>query len=77
MRLCILLWNVRGINEGDKCRVIKSLICSHLADLICLQEPKGQQMSTHLMRRFGVGRCLEWGAVEARGQAGGNFGFLG
>ena len=58
MKLRTLSWNVRGINEEDKRRIIKSLICSHLADLVYLQETKVQQMSTCLVS-LGVGRCLE------------------
>lgn len=61
MKLRILSWNVQRINDGDKCRNIKSLIRSHLANLVCLQETKVQQMSTCLVRSLGVGRCLEWG----------------
>ena len=67
IKLYILLWNVKGINEGDKHRIIKSLIHSYLADLVCLQEPKVQPMLAHLVRRLGVSRCFEWGVVEARG----------
>ena len=58
MKLRILSWNARWINEGDKHRIIKSLIHSHSADLVCLQETKVQQMSTCLVS-LGVGRCLE------------------
>ena len=67
MKLRILSWNARWINEGDKHRIIKSLIHSHSADLVCLQETKVQQMSTCLVRSLGVGRCLEWEVVDARG----------
>ncbi|RVW16745.1 hypothetical protein CK203_076449 [Vitis vinifera] len=51
----ILSWNARGINEGDECGVIKSLICSRLADLVYFQETKVQQMLTSLGRSLGVG----------------------
>ncbi|RVW91433.1 hypothetical protein CK203_038533 [Vitis vinifera] len=61
MELCILSWNVRGINEGDKHGVINSLIRSHSVDLVCLEETKVQRMSASLVRSLGVDRCLEWG----------------
>lgn len=77
MKLKIFSWNVRGINEGDKCKIIKTMIRFHLVDLVRLQEAKVQQRTTCLMRSLGVGRCLNWGAVDARGTSRGYFGFLG
>ena len=38
---------------------------------MCLQKTKIQEMSLGVMRSLGVGRFLEWGAVNARGVAGG------
>ena len=40
MKLHILSWNVKGISERDKWKVIESLIKSQRVDLICLQETK-------------------------------------
>ena len=34
-------------------------------------------MSDPLVRSLGMGRCLEWGAMEARGQSGGILVFWG
>ena len=34
MKLWIISWNVRGINEGNKRSVIKSLIHMYSADLL-------------------------------------------
>ena len=69
MKVQILLGNVRGVNEREKHKVIKALIHSHSADLVCLQETKVHKMSTPLVRSMGVGRFLAWGVAEARGQA--------
>lgn len=71
VKLCILLWDVRGINERDKCRVIKSLTLMHLKNLVCLKETKVNQMSVSLVRSLCGGRCLEWGAMDSRDQVGG------
>lgn len=38
MKLQIVSWNVRGINERNKRKIIKSLLHSHYVDLVCLQE---------------------------------------
>ena len=62
---------MRGANDSDKRRLIKSLIKAQKADLVCLQETKIQSMSCSLVRSLGVGRFLEWGALDSRGMAGG------
>lgn len=69
MKIHILSWNVREINEGEKQKVIKSLIWFQMLDLICLHETKVQQMLMQILRHLGVGKFLEWGVVNAKGQA--------
>ena len=71
MKFKILSWNVRGVNDPDKRKVIKNFLRSHRADLVCLQETKVQEMTIDLVRRLGVGRCLNWKALNAEGSAGG------
>ena len=71
MKIKILSWNVRGINDRNKRKLIKALISSHKVDLVCLQETKMAEMSLGVVRSLGVGRFLEWGALNARGAAGG------
>ena len=66
----MLYGNVRGANDSDKRKVIKVLIKKNKVDLVCLQETKIQGMSRGLVRSLGVGRFLEWGAVDSRGAAG-------
>ena len=67
MRLRILSWNVRGVNDKDKRRLIKNVIKSQKVDLVCLQETKIQEMSNGMVRSLGIGRCLEWRALNSRG----------
>ena len=71
MKLKILSWNVRGVNDRNKRKLIKALIRSQNVDLVCLQETKMTEMSLGVVRSLGVGRFLEWGALDARGAAGG------
>ena len=71
MKLKILSWNVRGANDRNKRKVIKALIRSQKVDMVCLQETKIQEMSQGVIHSLGVGRFLGWGAVDARGAAGG------
>ena len=39
--------------------------------MVCLQETKIKEMSTRLVQSLGVGRNIEWRAVNSRGAAGG------
>lgn len=76
MKFRVLSWNVREANDRKKCNVIKSLLRLQMTDLICLQETKVQHMSMQLIRSLGMGRFLEWGAMETRGTTGGVVVFL-
>ena len=71
MKIKILSWNVRGVNDRNKRKIIKALISSQKVDLVCLQETKMTEMSLGVVQSLGVGRFLEWGALNARGAAGG------
>ena len=59
------------MNDVNKRKLIKALIRSQIVDLVCLQETKMQELSLGVVCSIGVGRFLEWGAVNARGAAGG------
>ena len=68
MKIKILFWNVRGVNDRNKRKIIKALIKSQRVDLVCLQETKIQDMSLGLVCSLEVGRFLGWGAECARGR---------
>ncbi|RVW22690.1 hypothetical protein CK203_099596 [Vitis vinifera] len=71
MNLKLLSWNVRGVNESTKRKVIKSVIRKQKVDLFCIQETKVQVMSDRVVRSLGSGRFLDWKALDACGSAGG------
>ena len=71
MKIRILSWNVRGANDRDKRKIIKSVIKSQRVDVVCLQETKIKEMTTGLVRSLGVGRHLDWRAVNSKGATGG------
>ena len=77
MKLKIMLWNVRGVNNRDKRKFLKAFIFirSKKADIVCLQETKIQNMSVRIVCSLGVGRFLDWGTVDAEGSAGGILAF--
>ena len=69
MKVKILSWNVRGVNDFDKRKVIKNFIRAQKADLVCLQETKVQEMNKTMC--LGVGCFLDWKALNAEGTTGG------
>ena len=71
MKIKILSWNVRGVNDPVKRSVIKGFLISNRVDLVCFQETKVQQMNVGMVRSLGVGRYLNWIALDAEGSAGG------
>ena len=40
MKIKLVSWNVRGANDSSKRKVIKAMIRSQRADLVCIQETK-------------------------------------
>ena len=71
MRVKIMSWNVRGVNDPDRRKIIRNVIRHHRANLVCFQETKFQKMTTAVARRLGVGRNCDWRALDAEGTAGG------
>ena len=67
----------KGVNDRDKKRLIKNVIKSQKVDLVCFQETKIQEMSNGIIRSLGLGRCMEWGALNSRGLKGEGCGVLG
>ena len=71
MKIKILSWNVRGLNDGEKRKLIKSMVRIEKADLVWFRETMVQEMSLKVVKSLGVGRFLSWGVVDARGVPGG------
>ena len=71
MKIRLLSWNVHGVNDSSKRKVIKALIRKQKVDLFCIQETKIQSMNEGMVRSLGSGRFLDWGALDAQGAAGG------
>ena len=71
MNLKLLSWNVKGANDNNKRRIIKSFVRKQKVDLLCIQETKIQLMSEGVVKSLGAGRFLDWRALEGSGSAGG------
>ncbi|RVX07132.1 hypothetical protein CK203_053516 [Vitis vinifera] len=66
-----LEWTVNYMRGGGGGEGGGSMSRKNKVDLVCLQETKIQEMSMGIVRSLGVGRFLDWGAVDSRGAAGG------
>ena len=67
MKVQILSWNVRGVNDHKKRKVIKAFIKTQRVDLVCLQETELKGTSSERVRSLGVGRSIKWAGVDAIG----------
>ena len=52
MKLIILFWNVRGVNDESKRKVIKAYLKTQKVDVVCLQETKLKSISRGLLRIY-------------------------
>ena len=71
MKIKILSWNVRGLNNREKRRMIKLVVRSQKVALVCFSETKVQEMSLKVVKSLGAGRFMNWGAINAMGALGG------
>ena len=71
MRIKILCWNVRGLNDFEKRKLIKEVVRNQKPDLVCLLETNVKEMSLKMVKSVGVGRFLNWASMDAKGVAGG------
>ena len=56
---------MRGANDINKRRIIKSVVRKQKVDLLCIQETKIKLMTEGVVKSLGVGRFLDWKALEA------------
>lgn len=67
----ILSWNVRGLNRVRKMRLIKSLLLSWKAGIVCLQESKLAGDIRELVKELWDSRWVKFAQLEASGTRGG------
>lgn len=70
MRIKILSWNVRGLNDSRKQSTIKSLLMKWKADIVCLQETKIEDWSQQLVNSLWGNRWASWAELQANGTRG-------
>ena len=60
---------MRGVNDINKKRIIKSFVRKQKVHLLCIQKTKIQLMIEGVVKSLGEGRFLDWRAFEAVGSA--------
>ncbi|KAM3222863.1 hypothetical protein P3L10_022133 [Capsicum annuum] len=70
MKLNLVSWNVRGLNDRGKRRVVKNCIEQWRADIVCLQETKLQGNLQEIVKQLWGGRWVNFACLEASGTRG-------
>jgi exonuclease III len=52
MKSKLLSWNMRGLNEGDKCIMVRDSLREWKVVIVCFQETKLEVMSCSAVRRL-------------------------
>lgn len=68
MNLKIILWNVRGVNDKEKWKIIKAFLKPHKAGMVCLQEIKSK---AEIVKQSGNGEIFGVAVVNAMAAPGG------
>jgi hypothetical protein len=71
MKHKILSWNVRGLNDRDKCLRISNLLRLWKVDIVCFQETKMKNPSSGFVKNLWGCPYADWCHVDARGASGG------
>lgn len=72
MNFKLMSWNVMGLNNRDKRRLVNNLIMGWKADIICLQETKLEGNVVEVVKQVWGGRWIRHAALEANGTRGGS-----
>lgn len=67
----IMSWNIRGLNNRSKRRVVKEIINKTSRDILLLQETKITKASWSFMRSICCCSFRNWVLMETKGRFGG------
>ena len=65
MNICLLSWNVRGLNNFRKRQVCKNLFKEWKCDIVCFQETKVASIETTFVRSLWGSPFIDWVALDA------------
>ena len=71
MKLKIISWNVRGLNNPEKHLVVKNLLRDWKCDVVCLLETKLGAMDRSVVGSLWICPHLDWVALDADHTSGG------
>ncbi|KAF5463070.1 hypothetical protein F2P56_019016 [Juglans regia] len=71
MKPNIVSWNVRGLNEVEKCLRIRHLLHEWKADIVCLQETKLKVINRKIVRSLWSTNYVDWVYLASSGASGG------
>ena len=69
MKVKSLSWNVKGVSDPNKRKLIMNFLITHKVDFVCLQKTKVQEMNNVMARSLRVDRFLNRKALNAEGTA--------
>lgn len=67
----ILFWNVRGLEDPTKRRMVRDIIQREQAQFVCLKETKIVDPNPTFFRQIGSTKISTWVINNARGRSGG------
>jgi exonuclease III len=71
MKLKLLSWNVRGLNDPKKREVLKNWLRKWKVDVVCLQETKLDKVDWKVIQSIWGNRYVGWVVLNAEHTAGG------
>lgn len=71
MKLRIICWNVRGLNNRERRRRIKSALKKWKGDVVVFQETKIETLNRDIIRELWAGNHVNWVELGAQGTSGG------
>ena len=71
MKIKLISWNVRGLNDPRKRLVVKNLMREWKCDVVCLQETKIASMNRQLVCSLWGCSYVDWAVLEVDRTAGG------
>ena len=71
MKIKMISWNVKGLNDPQKRLVVKNLLWEWKCDVVCLQETKIASMNRQLVCSLWSCPYVDWAVLEANRIVGG------